>query len=277
MHTDPELVEFLQRHINDANIEQTMLERCAQGKPEALASFVDACLDGTDHGLVVSGRLQHACGLLNADDRLLRRWQAGNGGAAKALLARHYPSLHRFVTNKIHDPDEAADVVQNIMKDVTVQHRTIQKFRPFLFTVAVAKVKQHFRGRYKNVNTRISSVSQLAQGSSRGIEVQYANHLAYKLLVSALNVLPVDQQMILELYIWEEFTAPMLAELFNCEIHTIRHAIRGARTLMRQYIENEGERVGRALDTVDADAFFAKLQELARNRADSDIESGEAA
>lgn len=266
------LLQLLTGRMPAAEVDQALLGRAASGEAAALARLYDLYLAGL--GVATSrfldgGRLHAACIHLDQDLALLHRWVAGNKGSAKALIARYYPILDRFVRSKVRRSEEAEDIVQEVFQDVAKQYRQIRVFRPFVFKLAINKTRGWFRDKYKKpVDTGATGISQLAQDTGHGVEAMAEDRRERKLLLIAMHHLSLDDQMIVELYTWEDFTAPQIAEIFGLKVHDVRHLLRRAKQAMRDFLLREGDQLGYKFRTADVDEFFADLQDDAHTRAE---------
>lgn len=269
------LLQLLTRRMPAAEVDQALLGRAAGGEAAALDRVHELYLAeleaATPPRRLDGNRLHAACVLLDQDLALLHRWVAGNKGSAKALIARYYPILDRFVRSKVRGSEEAQDIVQDVLQDVAKQYRQIRAFRPFVFKLAVNKTRAWYRAKYnKPVDTGASGISQLAQDTGHGVEAMAEDRRERKLLLIAMHQLSLDDQMIVELYTWEDFTAPQIAEIFGLQVHDVRHLLRRAKQTMRDYLLREGDRLGYKFRTADVDEFFADLQEDARSRVEDE-------
>ena len=58
-----------------------------------------------------------------------------------------------------------------------------------------------------------------------------------KLLLRALRRLPLDFQITLELYYWEDLKGPQLAEALDISPHTVRSRLSRARAALKEMLE----------------------------------------
>lgn len=254
----------------DVTVDQRLLALCAKGDPKACERFAARYLAGLDARLVAQaiaeGRVAALCERMSDDLSLLARYAAENATAGEALFARHYPALDRFVSSKVSDFAAAVEIVQETFLDLARQHLQIQKFRPFMFRVAANKVGAWYTKRFKRpVDTGTSGISHLPE--SAGVETREQERLKNKLLLLALQHLSLNEQMVIELYTWEDFTAEEVAEMFGYKLHDVRHMLRNAKAKMRSYVEVHGMKAALAADTAGLEAFLAELQERARGKA----------
>lgn len=170
------------------------------------------------------------------DGALFGAWQAGDRAAGEALIERHYDSVVRFLRTKAGP--HADDLVQRVFLvcvDRGVHFRGDSSFRAFLFGIARNVVFEFIRGKVRDDRRRsdeigASSILDLAPGLS-SVAVQRAEQ---RLLVAALQRIPLDLQMAIELYYWEELSVAELATALEIPPGTVKSRLHRARQLLRQ-------------------------------------------
>lgn len=170
------------------------------------------------------------------DVGLLDAWKAGDRKAGAALFERHYPSVLRFFHNKAGE--HGKDLIQRtFLRCLEARDRILpgSSFRAYLFGVARNVLLEHFRGvkrdgeRIDGMVTTIQDLSPHPTPSSalsRKREVQ--------LLLAALRRIPIELQMALELFYWEDMSAGEIAAVFDLPEGTIRTRLRRARQLLER-------------------------------------------
>ena len=81
-----------------------------------------------------------------------------------------------------------------------------------------------------------STVRQKQSSGVPGASTILARAQEQQLIVNALRQIPLEQQILLELYYWEQLKAPQLAELINVNASTMRTRIQVARDVLRAAI-----------------------------------------
>jgi len=84
------------------------------------------------------------------DERLLREYLQGDSGSFELLVRRHVHELHQFVMRFTGDSVAAEDVVQESLLQVHLsasQFDPQRRFKPWLFTIAANKARDHLRRR----------------------------------------------------------------------------------------------------------------------------------
>lgn len=151
------------------------------------------------------------------DDRsLFEAWQAGDRDAGQALIERHFDAVLRFFQTKAGA--DAEDLVQRTFLACVeggARFRGSSSFRAFLFGIARNVLLEHIRARTKarlvDDDFAVSSVIALQPGVST-LAFQRAEQ---RLLVQALQRIPLDLQLGLELHYWEDLSVAELAEVLG--------------------------------------------------------------
>lgn len=179
-----------------------------------------------------------ACRAVTEDKQLFAAWQAGDRDAGEELIERHFDSITRFMRTKAGV--EADDLVQRVFLvcvDRGSQFRGDSSFRSFLFGIARNVIFEFIRSKVKSelrdADVGTSSILDIAPGLST-IAVQRAEQ---RLLVDALRRLPLDLQMAIELYYWEELSVAELARVLEIPEGTVKSRLHRARELLREAME----------------------------------------
>ena len=170
------------------------------------------------------------------DQDLLVAWRGGDQTAGEALFERYYPAMVRFFANKV--AGDPADLIQEtFMGCVSGQERIREtgNFRSFLFGIAYNRLKKHYaRGRVDA--ERIDYGSQSAADLGPGPGTMMAKGAEQRLLLDALRRIPVEHQVVLELFYWESMTSAAIADVLAEPHGTVRTRIRRARQLLEEQL-----------------------------------------
>jgi RNA polymerase sigma factor (sigma-70 family) len=187
------------------------------------------------------------------DAALLVRWRAGDEAAGTALFERHFTSIFRFFETKC--ASDTDDLVQSTFLAVLKskdQFRAEASFRTYLFTIARNQLHRLFRTRQRKdakLDFELSSIVELV--STPGTKL--ARNQEHRRVVEAMQHLPVEQQMLLELHYWEEQDIAALAAVFDAPTTTIRTRLHRARKALRDRLEGEApEEALQSLESMDA-------------------------
>jgi RNA polymerase sigma factor (sigma-70 family) len=167
-----------------------------------------------------------------SDIDLLDAWRAGDSRAGNELFNRHFDSVCRFFANKA--ANEVDDLIQRTFLACVEgrdRFRGDASFRGYLFGVARNVLRRHYRDkRYhdERFDPLVVSVHDLGPGPSMLI----ADKREQALLLQALRRLPMDHQITLELYYWENMSGSELAQVLDIPEGTVRGRIRRAKQLL---------------------------------------------
>lgn len=180
-----------------------------------------------------------------SDSELLQAWRGGDRRAGHALFSRHFDSVYRFFGNKLDDPFE--DLVQRTFMaclEGRDRFREEASFRTYLFAIANNLLRDALRAKYarREVDFEVTSVTDLGAGPGSVLAAREQAHL----VLHALRRIPIDAQVLLELYYWEELTGPELARFLDVPEDTARSRLRRAKVLLRRAVA-EAELRGWAL------------------------------
>jgi RNA polymerase sigma factor (sigma-70 family) len=167
------------------------------------------------------------------DFALLSRWRQGDQRAGSDLLSRHFETLHRFFWSKANGHVE--DLIQQTCVACVEARETLcptSSFRSYLLSVARHKLFDHYRKHYRAEGLDFTSTSVMDMSKSpTGALSQKQDE---RLLSLALQQIPVDQQIALELTYWENLSAPEIAIVLGIPENTVYSRLRRAKENLRK-------------------------------------------
>lgn len=185
-----------------------------------------------------------------SDHQLLGAWRGGDRQAGSKLFDRHFRALRRFFRNKVRDESEADELVQrSFMACVSGVERFREEasFRTWLFAVAHNVLREHLRERAKRpLDFGSESIAALEPGPS----TNFARQREHRVLLEGLRALPLESQVMLELYYWEQLPARELGLVFDVPVGTVRGRIRKAKELLSVELARLA-REGEVLETTE--------------------------
>jgi len=197
------------------------------------------------------------------DLELLDAWRGGDRPSGEALFERHFDAVARFFRNKVNGGID--DLIQRTFlacvesKD---RFRGEASFRTYLFAVAHNILGKHYRSRRRHgdrIDFGVTAVHDLAPSPS----VVVAKHHEHRVLLQALRRIPLDHQIVLELYYWEKLTAAEVGRVLDVPEGTARTRVRRAKKLleeeMRKLIEDKDQLES---TLVNLEAWAASLRDL---------------
>lgn len=165
---------------------------------------------------------------------LLSAWCDGSQQAGDRLLRRCFPLLYRFFINKVGDATD--DLVQQTLIACTRHRDKILDsgaFRMYLFKIARSRLFDHLRAarrRAGHIDDDFEQVSVAQSGMS------FTSHIGHAQAASAVRValqtLPIDLQLVVEMHYWEDCSTAEVAAAIDVPQGTVKSRLRRARTLL---------------------------------------------
>jgi len=199
---------------------------------------------------------------MDTDRDLLERWSAGDRRAGNDLFERHFDSICAFFETKVSGDVE--ELVQSTFMacvesiDAFERHSS---FRTFLFGIARHKLYRYYRTKKRHgdkLDFEMTSVMDLGAGAHTHLDEAEERQM----LLAALCTLPLEQQIILELYYWENLDGPELAEVMDISPSTVRSRLHRARQALRDRLAEQSRAPSVATRSIeDLDGWAKRLRE----------------
>ena len=172
------------------------------------------------------------------DDRaLLELWRNGDRERGNQLFRRHIRSVSRFFRTKI--PDAAEDLTQSTflaIAQLDPARLGSAPFRAYLFGVARNQLLMHLRAKTR-ADKRFDPLTWSAPDAGASPVKAIARQQQQSLVASALQSVPVDYQIALELFYFEAMPIAEIAEALERPVGTIKSLLSRGRELLRERIE----------------------------------------
>jgi len=171
------------------------------------------------------------------DLTLLEAWRGGNTAAGESLFGRHFDALCRFFRNKL--PDSVDDLIQRTFLrcvEHSGQFEGRSTFRTYMFAIARNELYAELRSRHRS-EQRFDPLECSVQQVCAGAHSVIAKQRERRILLEALRRIPLEHQVVLELFFWEDLTGPQMAEILDAPEGTVRTRIRRARQLLQCELE----------------------------------------
>ena len=161
-----------------------------------------------------------------SDADLLDAWRSGDVRSGEQLFERHADAIARFFENKVRRGAE--DLVQATFLAMLEKRDHIRtEFRPYLFGIARNTLRAHVR---KLANGNEVDAEQVAMiDLSPGPITIAADKHEHRLLLEALRHIPIQYQMLLELYYWENLRTDTIGEIIGISAGATRQRLTTAR------------------------------------------------
>lgn len=167
---------------------------------------------------------------------LLRAWQQGDRGAGQALFKQHSAKVSRFFRTKV--PESAEDLTQNTFLALSQSgdFRGESSFRAYVFGIARNQLLVHLRSRAL-ADKRFDPLTTSATDVGASPAKLAAQRQEQRLLLQALQRIPVDYQVAVELHYFEGLKLDELAAALETPVGTVKSQLSRARVLLRDALE----------------------------------------
>ena len=165
------------------------------------------------------------------DAALLQAWREGDRQAGDALIGRYFDPVCRFFRSKLGDDVE--DLIQRTFLDCLERRDQIRapSFRSYLFTVARHRLFDQLR---RGLRQPVDALGTLSLADIRTRQSGALDRAQQKeRVVAALQTIPIDFQIALELSYWEEMSSSEIAAVLGVPENTVRSRLARARAKLR--------------------------------------------
>ena len=205
-----------------------------------------------------------------ADDlALLAAWRAGDRERGNELFQRHIRSISRFFRTKV--PEAAEDLTQNtFLALVEIDPARIAgvSFRAYLFGIARNHLLMHLRTKLR-ADARFDPLTRSARDAGAGAINIVARQQQQVLVATALQKLPIDYQVALELHYFEGMPLAEIAEVLGRPVGTIKSLLARGREMLREHLEELATSQELLASLVgELERWIGTLPELVRGQAD---------
>lgn len=175
------------------------------------------------------------------DAQLVARWRRGDASAGEALFERYYDGVARFFYNKVGE--HSADLIQKTFLacvEGLSRMREDARFRNYLFGIAHNLLRKFYRQKARSghaLNFEEISVQDLSPSPSSVLAVNQEQ----RLLLEALRRTPLDYQVVLELFYWEELSVADIASILAIPLGTAKTRLRRGRQLVEKALAELAE------------------------------------
>ncbi|HEU5059975.1 MAG TPA: sigma-70 family RNA polymerase sigma factor [Kofleriaceae bacterium] len=173
---------------------------------------------------------------MQADLELLAAWASGDAGAGREFYGRYAQRIARFFARKL--PDEAADRVQRTFLkclEVVKAGREVGDPGALLFAIARNELHDALRARMRDRDRFDPDEVTLEQLGTAPPD-RLARRQEQATLLRALRQLPIDDQLALELYYWEDMPMERIGQVLGISRTAAVSRVHRARQLLRDLI-----------------------------------------
>lgn len=177
------------------------------------------------------------------DAELLARWRLGDTDAADTLMERNFPRIKAFFAHKTSDRDLVQELTQRTFMRCLDKVESFQQrssFSSFLYGIARFILLEHFRDHRRAEQHVPIEETPLVDLDPTPFSMVERNS-ERKLLIHVLRRLPLDLQILVELYFFEKMSARQVSEVLELAEGTVRGRIRTCRQQIERHIHDLAE------------------------------------
>lgn len=176
------------------------------------------------------------------DERYMRDFLAGDASAFERLVQRYASELFNFVVRFVGSSAAAEDVVQETFLQV---HQSAEgfdrdrRFKPWLFTIAANKARDHLRGRARKRERSADAVSRGGESEgpslldvlsdpAAGPEARMEEDEQRQLVRGIVDEMPENLREVLLLGYYQRFPYRDIAEVLGIPLGTVKSRLHAA-------------------------------------------------
>jgi len=184
------------------------------------------------HESIASARIPSQ---VSDDAELFDRWAAGDRDAGDRLLRKHFPTVYKFLRNKVASGVE--DLIQATFLacvQAKARFRRESSFRAFLLGLARLELFAHYRRTHRDerIDGGVTALRDLGTSPTSAM-VQREEQ---RVLLEAMCRIPLDLQIVLELFYWERLNSTELGIVLDIPAPTVRSRLRRAKAALLEQI-----------------------------------------
>lgn len=181
-----------------------------------------------------------------SDEALFEQYRGGDRKAFRTLIERHQPELLRFLVRLVGEQAGAEDVFQDAFLQIHLSADTFdatRRFRPWLFTIAANKARDHLRKKGRRRTLELSAPVDRDRGDGEGsagafvdlMEVRVPapdealdNEETNRQVQRALDGLPFILREILLLAYFQRISYAQIADELGIPLGTVKSRLHAA-------------------------------------------------
>ncbi|UCF46570.1 MAG: sigma-70 family RNA polymerase sigma factor [Myxococcales bacterium] len=174
-----------------------------------------------------------------SDEELMEAYIDGDDGAFQALFQRYGPILLRLTRRHLRDDELAEEIVQQTffrLHGARNDFRRGSKLRPWVMTIAMNLVREHWRRTKRRKMTALEVETQAApEADFMPLELRQRSELLHV----ALQKLPTSQREVVELHWFQERPYAEVAEIVGTSEGAVRVRAHRAYATLKQLLVSE--------------------------------------
>jgi RNA polymerase sigma factor (sigma-70 family) len=178
-------------------------------------------------------------GSAETDEELMRRYARGDQTAFRVIFERYAPMLMRLTVRHLRSEELAREVVQQTFFQLHAARNDFRldaKLRPWVFTIAMNLVREHYRKRKRRKETDLEEEKEPQRISEpNGLEQRER----VERVRAAVATLPESQREVVELHWFEERPFAEVAAILGSSEGAVRVRAHRAYQRLKELLREE--------------------------------------
>ena len=186
-------------------------------------------------------RLSLECTMKNYE--LISNYLAGDISAFNALVRKNQDELFNFLLRYTGDNETAKDIMQQVFILVYKKLEKLkdkEKFKSWLYSIAINQCKNHFRKKKETSFSEISLKQDIQFDSGTDHKFSANNNSSNKIIKKALQTIPNEQRIVVIMKQYHNLKFTEIASILNVPVNTIKARLYYGLTSLRNQIQNWG-------------------------------------
>jgi RNA polymerase sigma-70 factor (ECF subfamily) len=190
--------------------------------------------------------MSHNQELINANDaELVIAALAGNTQAFDVLVTRYRRAMLTVAQRIVRNPTDAEDVVQDAFLrafEALPQLSDLNRFGSWLHSITRNRALRYStsQNRYQPQEDMEPYLNRNADTSAEDPARIVERELTQQAIRDAIQELPTDYQVVIELFYWAEMPQKRMAEFLSLPLTTVKWRLHKAKELLKTILENRG-------------------------------------
>ena len=172
---------------------------------------------------------------------------AGNTQALDVLVTRYRRAMLTIAQQVVRNPTDAEDVVQDAFLrafEALPQLTDLNRFGAWLHSITRNRALRYYKsaGRYQPQEDMEPYLNRSADTSAADPAHIVERELTQQAIRDAIQELPADFRVVIELYYWAEMPQKRMAEFLSLPLTTVKWRLHKAKELLKTTLERRGYR-----------------------------------
>lgn len=176
-----------------------------------------------------------------SDETLVKQALKGKKSAWVTLVKRYEKNLYNYTLRMVSNPDDALDLMQDVFMAVfrnLASFRGDSPFKGWMFKIAHYRCIEFYR-RKKPTQSLDDMPEQEEHASDVCPEAQLFNGQQANMLNNAMQLLPINQKLVVELKFFQHCTFDDIAQQLGISVNTAKSRLYSALDKLKGHLELE--------------------------------------